>query len=442
MGAAGRSLNLPAGGAHMNLGIYAKSAAGPKNNDLGQNFLQTGAVLSLDDHRRRSESRDRWANQRAAGGLLQAERVAQCQRSLTRLGVTVERIADSGRTEFNGVLTCDSRWHCPICAAKITEGDRVELQQAMVCWKQRGGAHYLLTFTFPHSLALQLTEGVDKMQDAQRRLKGTRAYKAIMDAAGAVGAVKALEVTYGANGWHPHVHMIVFANAGAEAVLEGVRDLWAAAVEKVGLGRVNEHGFDLRGGDFAADYVAKFGKEPSDTTRAAAGAWWTAAHELTKGHTKQTQRLKGATPFTLLRWYREGDSQAGALFVEYAHAFKGRAQLYWSPGLRKKIDLLELQQPEKPAPVRVKVAHLSRDDWHAVLTHNARWDVLHIAERQGGDAVAAFVAELRRRGRGKWQGDFKMYDDVHGHYLGWASHAPAAHAERDAWLRDYERAAA
>jgi hypothetical protein len=391
----------------------------------------TAPVLQLDEHRRRSEHRDRWRNQRTAAGLLQGERVADCQRSLTRLGVDIVRDADKGRTEYAGVLTCDSRWHCPLCAAKLTERARVELQHGMVQHQLRGGAVYLLTFTFPHDVTLPLADGVTKMQDAQKWMKAQRGYKAIMAAAGAIGAVKATEVTYGQNGWHPHVHMLVFGRSDQEACLSGVRVIWAAAVERVGLGRVNDHGFDCRGGDFAADYVAKFGKEPSDATRASASAWWTASHELTKGHTKQTQRMKGATPFTLLRWCREGDAQAGALFLEYAKAFKGRPQLYWSPRLRKKIDLLELQQPKKKPAPPVKVLHLSREDWTVILRHNARWELLYVAERYGGDAAAALIDRLRSQ-RGRWNGDFKMYDDVQGFYLGWASQSPAAMDERRA----------
>lgn len=388
-------------------------------------------VLQMHEQRRRAEHRDRWANQRTAAGLMRGERVADCQRSLTRLGVDIVKDVEKGRTEYSGVLTCDSRWMCPLCAAKITERDRVELQHGMVLWKCCGGVTYLLTFTFPHDVTMQLREGVEKMQRAQALMKGKRAYKKIMAAAGVVGAVKALEVTYGKNGWHPHVHMLVFARAGQEGVLADVRELWAAAVAAVGLGNVNEHGFDCRGGDFAADYVAKFGKEPSDETRSAAGAWWTASHELTKGHTKQTMRLKGATPFTLLRWCREGDAQAGALFAEYAAAFKGKSQLYWSPRLRKKLDLLELQQPKrKPAPP-VKVLHLSREDWSCILRHNARWELLYVAERYGGEAAAALIDRLRPM-RGRWSGDFKMHDDIHGTFLGWASRSPDALAKRRA----------
>jgi hypothetical protein len=373
-------------------------------------------VASLDETRQRAENRTRWRHQRVAAGLLQGERVADCQRSLTAFGVTVER-GEHG-VGYSGLVTCDSRWCCPICAAKITERDRRELALAIVLWKRAGGRTYLMTQTFRHDVTLSIDEGLSAMQRAQRAMKATRAYKAIMAAAGAIGAVKALEVTLGENGWHPHTHTLVFARDDQLETLERVRECWRAAVERVGLGRVNEHGFDVRGGDYAAEYVAKFGKEAGAQSRNQARAWWTMAHEMTKGHTKQTQRLKGATPFTLLRWCGDGDAQSGALFVEYARAFKGRAQLYWSPRLRARIDLLELQQPKRLAPHTEKICTLEREDWARVLEHNARWEVLYVADRYGAVAVDELLSRMRSH-RGGWRSFFRVADSLTGRLDAW-----------------------
>lgn len=356
---------------------------------------------------------------RAAGQILHFERVRECQRSIDAGSVAIMQDPESLVAHYSGVVTCGSRWHCPVCAAKITEEDRRELQHGMALWARDGGKSYLATFTFSHDVTMPLADGLTKMQLAQKRMKGYRAYKAIMAAAGAIGSVKALECTCGQNGWHPHVHMIIFARPDQLEILEGVRELWARAVLSVGLGRVNEHGFDVRAGDYAAEYVAKFGKEASDDSRKIVRAWWTASHELTKGHTKSTQRLGGATPFTLLRWYADNnDHQAGALFAEYAGAFKGKAQLYWSPGLRKKLDLLELQDPKNPRELPVLLLRLTLDDWHATLRHDARWELLYVAERYGGDAVTELLDRMRRS-KGRWRGDFKLRDEGGSQYVGY-----------------------
>ncbi len=414
----------PASGDRIPLGIYAESAAANKINALAAAVAKTAApVVDFDQERQRIEQRDRYRLQRAAAALLDGERVYHCTRSITGWSVDVMQDADTKRAHYSGIFTCGSRWHCPICAPKATEKSRRELQDAITLWTRQGGRVFLASFTFPHELAMPLADSVEKMQDAQRRMKASAAYKRIMRAAGALGSVKALEVTYGENGWHPHVHMLIFARPGAEEQLEAIRESWAAMVERVGLGRVNEHGFDLRGGDFAAEYVAKFGKEPGAESRQVARAWWTAAHELTKGHAKTGGlRMKGATPFTLLRWYADDDdAQAGALFAEYGKAFSGKAQLYWSRGLRQKLDLFatERTRPELAKPQRV--AKLERADWHAVIRNNARWELLNVAERYGAQGVEQLLARLRLS-RGRWRGDFKTSDPLNGRWLpGWWS---------------------
>src|SRR5664279_2587900 len=68
--------------------------------------------------------RMRYQLQRAAQGLLPGERVKHCQRStMNEYGVGVFRSSDGGAS-FGNLATCGSVWHCPVCAAKITEQRR------------------------------------------------------------------------------------------------------------------------------------------------------------------------------------------------------------------------------------------------------------------------------------------------------------------------------
>ena len=419
-------------GGRIYLGITAKYAAGPENKELAPDFPPAVArvsqltqnvrlalaggnpVADLSDARRLKESRDRWRYQRGAQGLLRGERVELCQRAVTSGAVGLMLDRSTGCAHFSGVITCGSVWHCPVCADRLTNERRRELQRALVINKKQGGEAYLATFTFPHDLALPLAEGVEKMQEAQKSMKGQRAYKKLLEAVDYIGTIKAVEVTYGENGWHPHVHMLILGRPGMIDELEAIRAAWAGAVEKVGLGKVNQHGFDVRGGDYAAEYVAKFGKEPSDQSRQAVRAWWTAAHELTKGHTKQGQRMHGATPFTLLRWFVEdGDGQAGALFQEYAEVFKGRRQLHYSPGLKAKLDLFELEVPKAEKEPSVKLLRIDTEEWSAILRHNARWQILYTAERYGAEAVTELIQRMINS-RGRYSGKFRESDPFSG----------------------------
>lgn len=342
---------------------------------------------------------------RAAEGLLQGTRVEYCHRSVT--GASVRVMERDGRAFFGDIAKCKSRWGCPICARSKIEKDQAQLRDAVAINKQRGGETYLLTFTIRHDKSLPVKTAVAGLLLAQNRMKATRAYKAIMRDAGALGTIASREITFGENGPHPHVHMLVLGDVDQLAGLERVRDLWAEAVKRAGLDAVNEHGFDARGGDYAAEYVAKFGKEPSFDTKRSTGQWWNVQKEMTAGHTKQSHRLGGATPFTLLRWYADGDAESGALFVDYFNAMQRRAQLFWSKGLRAKLDLFRLERPKEPAPRAVEVARIGFDDWHAVMRHDGRCAVLVAAEREGRAGVFTLLDRYRSRIRGRWSGNFR-----------------------------------
>lgn len=384
----------PNGAASPYLGISAKSAAG----------LGKGQDLQPDATRA-----NRYRLQRRAQGLLQGERVAKCHRAINGEIIRI-RSAPDGAAHYAGLITCGSVWHCPVCAAKITESRRQELQSAMAEWIGRGGEVYLMTITFRHHAGMQLEDSMKDLSSALSKLKATRAYKAILERAGAIGNVRALEVTHGEdNGWHPHVHELIFAQPGALDVLEEIRAEWAKVHKKIFDTTITEAGFDVQNGDYAAEYVAKFGHEPARHT-------WGASHELTKGHTKQGRRLSGRTPFTLLDLFDQGDRRAGVLFQEFGAAFKGRRQLFWSRGLRDELKVgAELTDEELAAKEEreehVTVAVLSLEDWAAILRHNARAQVLWVAEMAGLDGVNDFVDKLRRE-RGGWSGVF----DVRNHY--------------------------
>ena len=78
-------------------------------------------------------------------------------------------------------------------------------------------------------------------------------------------------------------------------------------------------GWDIRSGDEAGRYMAK----------------WGAAEEITLSRHKQGRGRTGRTPAQLLAAScDEGDKAAGHLWAEYAQVFHGRRQLVWSRGLK------------------------------------------------------------------------------------------------------------
>lgn len=385
----------------------------PASLGICANTVHTPGSLNKPKRSTRDEAVDatkrmRYQLQRAAQGLLPGERVKHCQRStMSDSGVAVFRTSDSGAS-FGNLTTCGSVWHCPVCAAKVTEQRRIELQDAITAWTKKGGEVYLMSQTFPHQLNQALVDNLGLFSKAQQKFKNSRVYKRIMEEISSAGSIRALEVTHGENGWHPHTHTLVFAFPGQLKLLEQLDMVWIDTLVKIGLAdrsQLNEmlqYAFDVQNGDYAAEYVAKFGHEPSATSKTLTNSHWGASHELTKGHQKVGRRLSGRTAFTLLRDYVEGDEMAGELFQEYGKHFKGKRQLFWSPKLRKALTLPEDERTDEEIaaeelPERELVTVLDHEQWRLVLSRNARFEVLKVAEDEGATGVARLLAELAER---------------------------------------------
>lgn len=391
-------------------------------------------------------ARRRWQLQRHAQSLLSDKapafdrfgqptahftyRVAMCHRGTDGGGVAVRRSPDRSNARFSNLQTCGSVWHCPICAPKVAAVRRDEMNEALQAWKQRGGEVYFLTYTMQHDAAgygLDCAAALKMLAAALSRFKASRAYRAAVESAGAVGAIRALEPTFGEmNGWHVHTHELLFAKPGQLTNLRRLVKSWARTLIKRGMAglKPGDIGRDKRRklralllrsltvqpGNYAADYVAKFGREPENDR----GAWGLAS-EMTRAHMKRghgagtdgvPQRCDHATPWGLLNDALDGDVRSGALFREYAQAFHGRRQLYWSPKLRALFFGLVDRTDEQIAAAddarcTEHVIEILPSEWALVIAHEARFDVLRAAASDGAAGVRAILADLENRPPGR-----------------------------------------
>lgn len=216
------------------------------------------------------------------------------------------------------------------------------------------------------------------------------------------GSIKSLEVTFGGNGWHPHLHLLVFVNPGVNEFdiadfEDAIYERWEQVLARSNHDALREYGIDVRAADEdIAEYVAKFGREPKD-------AGWTASREMAKGGSKRG-RSDGLTPFQLLEIYGKGDDsdeffqassvvssskQAGALFVEYVNAFSRRNQLVWSRGLRDALalgeDISDAEAAGVDAPDAIEMAAIEIGSWKEIVKAGKRGELLDVAS--SGDAI-------------------------------------------------------
>jgi hypothetical protein len=340
--------------------------------------------------------------QSAARELLPGERVSSCMRRPIPGATSVDVYHSPGdpatgrpaSAMLGGVQTCNSVWNCPVCQAKISERRRVELAAGVAAWRERGGQIFLVTLTVQHELGEPLyvppdgSEGasgvLSDLIQASYDLRSGGTWDRFLKQFMVIGTVRALECTYSErHGWHPHLHLLCFVDACVDVVQFGdrLRDRWLDVVAKTGR-YASGYGFDCRSSnDEIAEYVAKWGKEPS----------WTVSHELTKSASKSA-RAAGHSPHWLLECYALGDNpEMGELWREYAIAFKGRRQLEWSRGLREKLlpgtrDKSDEELNTEFESDAILLAQLTLAEWRVIVKLDARGELLDLAML--GDALA------------------------------------------------------
>lgn len=275
--------------------------------------------------------------------------------------------ADGNTAGYRNTMKCGSVWACPVCASKISEQRRIELEQAVLEAKSRGWRVAMMTVTMSHNKKQTCLEVRELFQKSWRCLTSGRWWQTWKDSIQLEGTVRAIEVTYGDNGWHVHYHVLLFTQMDLDDDLDKYRGVvaikWAKTLSKTGSFASLARGVDLtENQDRIADYIAKHGKMP------ASDGEWNESHEIAKSVAKKSKGKNGKTPFMLLSEYAEsGNKQAGALFVEYVNAMKHQRQLVWSNGLKELllVDDVEDEEIAEREPETL-VAQIERNLWHEV----------------------------------------------------------------------------
>lgn len=301
-------------------------------------------------------------------------RTAKCvwRRQSKDAQINVVKDRETAKARYSGLQVCARVWTCPVCAAKISERRAAELAQAIGVSRSMGIRVMLLTVTVPHIIGDSLSGLIKKLGAAWRAFTTNRLSQVLRQAIGLVGTIRNIEVTHGANGWHPHFHCLVFYSADIDPadIAADWAAHWQACAVKAGLRRPSDaHGLTIQDGNHAAKYVSKWGLE----------------HEMTKSMAKQARR-GGRTPFDIAQDFADGLDVAlnAALWREFAEAFHGQRQLFWSKGLKalfrvESKDDQELVEEEDHRPAEL-VVRLTWPEWQAIRARH-RATLLDLAEQ-------------------------------------------------------------
>jgi len=287
---------------------------------------------------------------------------------------------------------CMTHLLCPLCAIRRgAKQVRAYLQRLEVILKDNPHlVPYLVTLTVSNGPNLRerfnhlhgsMARYTSRMRDADKKGRGYCELNKIR------GAVWSYEVTNKGNGWHPHVHELVFLSApvALDDLEEDLSRIWQGAALRAGLDLPSRvHGLTVQDGSKAAKYASKWGLES----------------ELTQWHRKHG-KIESRTPFDLLRDVAENleDKQSGRLFRQYAEAFHGRHQLQFSRGLKQLYSIAEISDEELVQAHdedAFLLGSLDLDQWRVICTTETRGLFLEVAANGGWDAVGRLLVHLRR----------------------------------------------
>ncbi len=316
--------------------------------------------------------------------------------------VNVKKSIEHGGAFYTGLVVCGSP-ACPVCTAKVEERRRVEIAKAFEwAYSTKNLKVIMVTFTFPHYQFQSLAKLLPMQADAYKRLRQGAPWTRIKERMGFVGLIRSLEVTIGANGWHPHTHeaWLVSKDCDLADFEEKIVSRWLNSCLRAGIEVKSEkafrkHAVDIIDNATSSDYLAK-----QDSSK-----YWGADRELAKGVSKTGRYendLIGRHPHTLLEDSFNGDIQAGKKYLEYAFATRGKARIFWSKGLKDMVGVNDVTDEEianRIEDTAINLAVLGADEWAVIVKagRDARANILDIAESGGTEAILDYVAELESK---------------------------------------------
>ena len=349
-----------------------------------------------------SRRRKRYDQREALWQFSTLARVNRCGRVRASNATSPEvRVAD-GHAHFSGLMLCGSVWSCPVCSAKIRHERAQELEHALGRWMELHpqGSVLLLTLTIPHDRGEALEPLMDTIKHAWRRVMSGGAWSRDKASAGIQHYVRAWDATHGGNGWHPHLHAVLFLDREPspdelERLESRLHERWArACTEREHREPSREHGTKLELARSPADlarYVAKVAGED--------GRLSGTALEVARGDLKQG-KAGGRTPWEILESFtRTGDCDDLSLWREWEQSTLGRQWMRWSAGLKDLFQLAdrndqEITEEEQGGEV---VYRFQVEEWLAVCgERGGQARILELAESGGTAAVASYVDTLLR----------------------------------------------
>jgi hypothetical protein len=270
----------------------------------------------------------------------------------------------------------------------------LEIGTAVASATAQGVPVAFMTFTMRHHKGQSLFELWRALSKGWRSIISGKGWMDDQARHGIVGFVRVVEVTYGRNGWHVHVHALVFGHgldqwSSVDKLGRSMWNRWNLGLVRAGMEAPKAHASDWQqvSGDIdgtkLGNYLSKLGAELTQTQSKVARS----IHS-----TRSTWALLDEGP-------KLGDRQALELWWEWEKASKGKRQIGWSRGLRELLGVGIEQSDDDIAAEELgnvddTLVWITRRGWSALIAKP--WlipQVLDQAEVRGQDGLAVWLQE-------------------------------------------------
>lgn len=241
----------------------------------------------------------------------------------------------------------------------------------------------MLTLTLRHHRGQSLRHLLGALHDSWDAFASGRAWQSWKRELGVAGHVRGIEVRHGKNGWHPHLHVLLFVDERHQSLpVREVGGRLRNALELDAATRWRDITSGFGGCD--ASIAAGLKLTPGHCTDYIAKLGW----ELVSSSTKEGE---SRGPWEIMRAAVEGgDVESARLWREYASTMKGNRQLTWSRGLKV--------QPE--AMTEAEIVDEAARSGRLVMGVDRR--VYTALEREGQSLMFADLAVQRPDAAARW----------------------------------------
>ena len=255
-------------------------------------------------------------NNRALRGR---HRAANCLRNRLKNEQAKVTKTEQGKARYKNLRPCGSVWVCPLCGMNISVARAAEISLAVGKWQAGGGKIAMVTYTHRHHKKTALVANLELVRLSYAKMQAHRTYRTLRVWS---HQIQTLEITWGVNGWHVHIHTLIFWKGDLPENLEQkLYELWSKyVVAKAGIGVKLSHPSDKK---TVGRYMSKV-KE------------WGLGEELTL-----EQKKRGGDGY--LDFLLDGDYDKARA---YAIGTAGRNKLTWSRGSKEYFGIGEKSDSE------------------------------------------------------------------------------------------------